>query len=288
VRTIEDLEIGVMFWAGDSVNETLQEVQAFGVRCGQLGIPGNYNLEGKASEWKKALEQRKFHIETVFCSYAGEDYSSFATVLNTVGLIPPGTRSERIERTKHVGHFAAQLGVKSLACHIGFVPEDTSSVAYDEMRHVVAGVCDACAQHEVTFTLETGQEPARVLLRFIQDVGRENLKVNFDPANMILYGTGNPIEALDVLGKQVISVHCKDGDWPDVNQPEMLGVERPLGKGSVDVEAFISKLKSIGYRGPLCIEREDPDQEKRRADIQQAIRLLNKLTGRKSAPVVRS
>jgi L-ribulose-5-phosphate 3-epimerase len=97
---------------------------------------------------------------------------------------------------------------------------------------------------------------------------------------MILYGTGDPIEALDVLREHVVSVHCKDGDWPPLDQPTALGKERPLGEGKVDVPRFISKLKEIGYRGILSVEREEQDFQKRTADIHRAISLLRKLTGR--------
>ena len=141
-------------------------------------------------------------------------------------------------------------------------------------------ICDHCAKNGQNFTLETGQEPAHVLMQFIADVARPNLKINFDPANMILYGTGDPIEALGVLGGHVVSVHCKDGDWPPRDQPEALGTERALGEGSVGISAFIHKVKEIGYRGVLSIEREEPNQEVRNADIRKAVKLLKNLTGR--------
>ncbi len=137
----------------------------------------------------------------------------------TVGLVPPTTREERVARTKAVSDVAAKLGIDSIACHIGFVPEDAGEQLYMDIRDVAREICDYCENNGQSFTLETGQEPAQVLLRFIEDVERPNLKINFDPANMILYGTGDPIEALDVLGKHVVSVHCKDGDWPPVDQP---------------------------------------------------------------------
>ena len=119
-----------------------------------------------------------------------------------------------------------------------------------------------------------------MLLRFIEDVQRENLKINFDPANMILYGTGDPIEALAVLMPHVISVHCKDGDWPDEDDPDALGEEKALGEGSVGIDLFVHKLKQLGYRGVLCIEREEPNVEKRSKDIESAVTLLRWLTGR--------
>jgi len=273
-----ELEIGVMFWARDEPAQAIREVKAFGVRCGQLGISGDYSIGGNTGKWLETLRMERFGLATVVCSYLGEDYTDIPTVLRTVGFVPPVTRAERVARTKYVSDFAAQLSVDSIACHVGFVPEDPKDPAYPQIVDVVRDVSDHCAENNQTFALETGQEPPAVLLRFLRDVNRKNLKINFDPANLILYGTGDPLEALDVLAKHIVSVHCKDGDWPPVDQPNALGVERPLGQGSVGIPAFIAKLKEIGYRGILSIEREESDPVKRAADIHAAVSLLKKLT----------
>jgi L-ribulose-5-phosphate 3-epimerase len=280
VHSLEDLEVGLMFWAGESARDTLKSVKAFGVRAGQLGFPGDLPLQGAGEKWSSALAQEEFIATTAVCSYIGEDYADVPTVQRTVGLVPEATRKERIARTKAVSDVAKALGIDSVACHIGFVPHDRDEPLYMKIRDVTRDICDHCAHNAQAFTLETGQEPAKVLMRFIEDVDRSNLKINFDPANMILYGTGDPIEALGLLGSHVISVHCKDGDWPSLDQPTALGLERPLGEGSVDVPAFISKLKEIGYKDVLSIEREEPDPKKRASDIRKAVSLLRRLTGR--------
>ncbi len=280
MQPLREMEIGVMFWAGGDPQATLREVKSLGVRVGQLGVPGSLPLdEATASSWKQALEAEQFTLVTVFAAYEGESYADIPTVQRTVGFIPPATRAEREARTYAISDFAAALGVPSIACHIGFVPDDTESPDYKAVREMVRRVADYAARHGQTFALETGQEPARVLLRFIEDVARPNVRINFDPANMILYGTGDPIEALDLLGPLVISVHCKDGDWPPRDRPGALGVERPLGQGSVGIERFIQKLKQLGYRGTLNIEREIEDREQRLADIRMAVQLLERLRG---------
>jgi L-ribulose-5-phosphate 3-epimerase len=275
---LNDLEIGLMFWAEENAQQTLQKVKEFGVRAGQLGFPGELSLDGAAEKWDKALTEEHFTAITAVCSYVGEDYADIPTVQRTVGLVPENTRAERVARTKAVSDVAGKLAIDSVACHIGFISHDFGGASYAAIRDVAKDICDHCGKNGQSFTLETGQEPAKVLLQFIEDVERPNLKINFDPANMILYGTGDPIEALGVLGKHVISVHCKDGDWPPVDKPEALGAEKPLGEGSVDFPAFLAKLKEIGYRGLLSIEREEQDQAKRAADIRKAIALLKKLT----------
>jgi sugar phosphate isomerase/epimerase len=274
---LDDLEIGLMFWAGENARKTLEEVKQFGLRAGQLGFPGELSLDGAAERWDDALTAERFIAVTAVCSYTGEDYADIPTVQRTVGLVPSATRPERIARTKAVSDVAKKLAIDSVACHIGFVPEGATDPVYAQIRDVTREICDYCGANGQFFTLETGQEPAKVLLKFIQDVERPNLKINFDPANMILYGTGDPVEALDVLGGDVISVHCKDGDWPPRDQPAALGTERALGEGSVDFPAFISKLKEIGYRGLLSIEREGAEPAQRVRDIRQAIALLERL-----------
>jgi sugar phosphate isomerase/epimerase len=146
------------------------------------------------------------------------------------------------------------------------------------LRALVRRVCDHAAGHGQTFALETGQEPAAVLLRFIADVDRPNLRINFDPANMILYGTGDPIEALRLLGPLVVSVHCKDGDWPPRETPGALGRERTLGEGAVGIERYVRTLAEIGFKGPLNVERETENQQERLRDIGRGIALLRSLT----------
>lgn len=277
MQPVKELEIGAMFWAGRDPQVVLQEVKSLGVRCGQLGIPGDYNLDGAAVQWKAALEAENFALVTVFCSYNGENYADIPTVQATVGFIPKATREERLARTLAVSDFAAALGVKSIALHVGFVPEDTGDADYVAVREMVRQVCDRAAKNGQTFALETGQEPAPVLLSFLKDCVRPNLKINFDPANMILYGTGDPILALDVLGSEVVSVHCKDGDWPPKDIAGALGCEKALGQGSVSIDKFINKLKQVGYRGTLNIEREAENQAQRLADMKMAVGLLKRV-----------
>lgn len=272
---MQPLEIGVIFWAGGDPQETLRNLKALGVKAGQLGLPGNYPLDGAAARWKQALAGEQFELATVVCAYTGEDYADIPTVERTVGFVPEATRHERVERTLAASDFAHELGVGSIACHVGFVPHSRDDADYIAVREAVRRICDHAAAHGQTFALETGQEPAEVLGRFIQDVGRPNLAINFDPANMILYGTGDPISALEMVFPSVVSVHCKDGVWPA--KPGALGVETPLGKGAVGMPQFIAKLKSLGYKGILCIEREIDNTEEKQADIRMAVELLQEL-----------
>ena len=284
---LRELEIGLMFWGEKNPRLAVRGVKSLGLRCGQLGIAGHVSINEVMPLWKATLAEEDFAITTVFGAYEGESYADIPTVQNTVGFIPRATRAAREARTRKVIDLAAELGVPGFACHIGFVPEDVSDPDYAAVREIVRRICDYTARYRMTVALETGQEPAHVMKAFIQDVGRENLRINFDPANLILYGTGDPIGALGVLAPWVISVHAKDGILPSPDKPGSLGTEMPLGGGSVGIDRFVAKLKEIGYTGPLTIEREvsleqaldDRHREglSHLADIRNAISLLEKL-----------
>ena len=268
-------EPGVMFWAE---RDDLAVIRTLGVRYGQLGIPGGMQLAGAAAAWKSKVAEIGIQVVTVFAAYNGEDYADIRAVARTVGFVPPATRAERLARTLEVSDFAAGLGVGSIACHVGFVPEDVNDADYVAVREMVRTVCDHAAGHGQTFALETGQEPAHVLLAFIKDVDRANLKINFDPANLILYGTGEPIAALEILAPLVVSVHCKDGVWPAAGVEGALGKERALGTGDVGMARFVETLKKIGFPGPLNVEREAENQDERLRDLSEGIRLVRALT----------
>ena len=178
---------------------------------------------------------------------------------------------------KEIADFAKLLGVDVVALHIGFVPHDAADAMFGECVAVAQEICDHCKANGQRLHLETGQETPEGLLAFIDAVGRDNLFINFDPANMILYGSGEPIAALEKVGKFVRSVHCKDGKWSD-NPGKDWGQEVPLGQGDVGFENFLSTLKEIGYDGPLTIEREIPQEpDRQKAEISQGMSLLNEL-----------
>lgn len=275
---LKPLQVGVMFWASGEPAETIREIKQLGVNSGQLGVRGDMVLDGAAEAWGKALRDEGFTIVTVFCAYTGEAYADIPTVQNTVGFVPQATRLEREQRTRQVSDFAAAIHVDSIACHVGFLPEEPDDPDYIGVRDLVRRVCDHAAKNGQTFALETGQEPADALLNFLHDVGRANIGINFDPANMVLYGTGDPIAALSILAPKVISVHCKDGVWPVKDVPGALGAEKPLGEGAVGMEQFINKLKQVGYTGTLNVERENSSAGRWKADVAAAVELLRRLT----------
>lgn len=246
----------------------------------QIHAPHKESRTPEAAEaFLKKLESAGIELTVVFSGFAGESYADIPTTAQTVGLVPEETRAARLQEIKEIADFANQLGCKTVGTHIGFVPEDTTSESYQGLISVTREFLDYIAKNGQQLNLETGQETADHLLSFIADVERDNLFINFDPANMILYGTGDPIEALKKVGHLVRSVHCKDGTWaPEGERGKTWGAEVPLGEGDVGMETYLRTLDELGYTGPLTIEREIPeDPEQQKADIGKAVDLLTEL-----------
>lgn len=246
----------------------------------QLHAPNpDKRTQESAEKLRSQLSEMGVRCTAVFGGFDGESYADIPTVVKTVGLVPESTRQSRLAEMIEISDFAKWLGCDTVALHIGFIPHDSAADGYEDIVNVTRQLCDHCSNHGQTLNLETGQETADGLLQFISNVERDNLKINFDPANMILYGTGEPIEALRAVGAHVASVHCKDGTWSD-KPGETWGAEVPLGEGDVNMPVYLTTLKEIGYTGPLTIEREIPqDPERQKAEIGKAIELLKKLRG---------
>jgi sugar phosphate isomerase/epimerase len=231
----------------------------------------------RAREFLARVTDLGMKITVVFGGFEGESYADIPTVKRTVGLVPPETRAARLREMKEIADFARLLGVEALGLHIGFVPHEAADPVYGQVLAVARDLCNHCRAQGQRVHLETGQESAQTLLKFLADTACDNLFVNFDPANMILYGSGDPIEALTKVGRHVRSVHCKDGKWA-ARPGEEWGAEMPLGQGDVGMERFLRTLKEIGYDGPLTIEREIPqDPVRQKQEIGAGMRLLEEL-----------
>ncbi len=234
----------------------------------------------RAAQFREQLAKLGIEVTVVFAGFAGESYADIPTVEKTVGLVPLETRAARFEELKQIADFARHLGVRPVGVHLGFVAHDENSSGYKDMVALTQELCDYLATNDQVLHLETGQEPADVLDAFLVDVARPNIGINFDPANMILYGIGEPLPALKQLGRWVRSIHCKDAKWSD--QPAVTwGTETPVGAGDVDFKQFLAVLDEIGYSGPLTIEREIPQQpDRQKAEIGGALELLRSLGAR--------
>jgi sugar phosphate isomerase/epimerase len=268
------MPLGLLLSVGDGFVERLKRTKEAGFPTVQLVVPPKEWLEEpKRGELEKAIADSGIRVTSVAAVYVGENYADVEAVRETVGLLPEATRAGRIADTKRCADFAHEVGAPNVSSHIGYVPEDRADPTYGALVGAVQEICDYLQRRRMNFCLETGQESAGGLRQFIADVSRENLKVNFDPANMIAYGTGDPVEALEVLAEFLRGVHVKDASWPEGEG--QLGEEKRLGEGEVGIERFLAKLKQIGYEGPLTIEREIPG-EQQMEDFLSAKKLLEK------------
>ena len=275
---MSDWEIGVFASIDAGLGVHLDVARELGIPTIQLHAPhAETRTAEKAQEFLARLQEYSIRLTAVFGGFEGESYADIPTVEQTVGLVPAATRQERVKEMKEISDFAKLLGCDVVALHLGFVPHSGEGTDYEGVVEVTRDLCDHVHGNGQSLHLETGQETASSLLQFIDDVGRDNLFVNFDPANMILYGTGEPIEALERIAEHVKSVHCKDATWAD-RPGEEWGEEVPLGEGQVDMRRYLATLKSIGYRGPLTIEREIPQEpERQKNEIGHAVNLLTSL-----------
>lgn len=270
--------IGVFASIDAGLGVKLEVAHELGVPTIQLHAPHRATRTPEnARRFLARLGELGIRLTAVFGGFEGESYADIPTVARTVGLVPPATRAARLAEMKEIADFAKQLDCSVVALHLGFVPHDRNVALYREVLDVTHDLCDHCRGNGQALHLETGQEPAGALVQFIEDVERDNLFVNFDPANMILYGVGNPIEALEAIGRYVRSVHCKDAKWA-ARPGEEWGQEVPLGEGDVGFETYLRTLDRLGYTGPLTIEREIPqEQARQKAEIGRAVTLLERL-----------
>lgn len=187
----------------------------------------------------------------------------------TQGIVPPELREERVRNLIGCAEYAAEAGIPAILTHAGFLPENYCDPEFPGVVEALRRVASRCASLGITFLFETGQETPVALLRHIRATGFDNLGINLDTANLIMYGKGNPIDALKVYAPLVKSIHAKDGLPPTgamgetPNGPvELLGPEVPIGQGSVDFERFLPALAATGFDGPILIEREVPEPQR--------------------------
>lgn len=193
---------------------------------------------------------------------------------STIGLVPPATRQARIDALRQASDFAKSLGVNQVQTHCGFMPEDPADPKYPGVVEAIRTVAQHCHANGQYFLMETGQETPTTMSRVLKDVAMPNLAVGLDTANLILYGKANPVDALDILGPHVRSIHAKDGRWP--TDPDKLGKEVLIGSGLVDFKKVFAKLHALGYTGAITIERETSGPQQIE-DVRNEILYLEKI-----------
>jgi sugar phosphate isomerase/epimerase len=270
-----EMKLGVIVSLQEGPEQALKKVRALDlptcqVQCWQEDLL-NAPMAGRL---RQAAADSGVEITTIWTGLPGRYVWDFIEGPSTIGLVPPETRARRLAVLKRGSDFARMAGVLSITTHVGFIPENPADPLYQGTVQALKEIADHCAKNGQSFWFETGQETPVTLLRIIEDIGSANLGINMDPANLLLYGKANPVDALDILGVYVRGVHAKDGEYP--TNGRQLGMEKPLGEGRVNYPAFLARLKALGFTGALTIEREisGPQQIE---DIKKAKRLLEQI-----------
>lgn len=207
-----------------------------------------------AEEVNRAKEKYGIEISAYWKGWDEPRVWNFTEGYTTLGLVPTTYRHGRINQLKHGSDFAKKIGVENLITHVGFLPENPWCTEYHDVVSAVRTVAKYCKENGQYFCFETGQETPVTLLRIIEDVGTGNLGINLDTANLICYGKGNPVDALEVFGKYVRTLHLKDGNFP--KDGYYLGKETKIGEGKVDFPKVFKMLKDLNFDGVMSIERE--------------------------------
>lgn len=271
---IEPLAIGVCSWSLQvkNVPELKRLMDRLGIDVVQIACGDPHHASWDEGDNLPAVARAAgFRMTGTMLGFPGEDYTTPQTIQLSGGFGNPATRPERLQRFQWALDRTVQLGLGDMMLHAGFLPEP-SHPDRKPFLDTLARVSQLAKEKNITIAFETGQETAELLRRTLDDLKCPNLKINFDPANMILYDMGDPIRAVEILGPDIRSVHVKDANRTKV--PGTWGEEVPLGQGQVNIKRFVDTLKKVGYRGPLCIEREVGNQEQRIADIAHGIRVL--------------
>jgi L-ribulose-5-phosphate 3-epimerase len=229
-----------------------------------------------AARLRKSLDQASIEATSLVVGGPGKESWDFYDGPLTIGLIPRETRAARIAHIKAASDFAVRCDIPAVQTHAGFIPENPNDPVYKEAIVALREVVEYCARYRQNFRYETGQETPITLVRAMRDVGLDNQGVNFDLANLILYGKANPIDAIEVLAPYIQGIHAKDGLWP--TNPKLLGEEVPIGKGKVDFPRIIQRLKDIHYQGAVTIEREISGPQQLQ-DVHAAADYLRQLIG---------
>ena len=260
-------KIGVLFRLDNDTDvvKKLNDIKELKLQTCQVSVwDMTVYTDENAQKLVSASKETGVEISTLWAGWRGPRTWNFYEGQYELGLVPDEYRADRLDDLMMAAEFVKKLGVKNLATHVGFMPENPADERYWKTIYALRRLCKKLKENDIRFLFETGQETPVVLMRAIEDIGTENIGVNFDTGNLILYGKANPVDALDMIGKYVYDVHLKDGLYP--TDGRNLGKEVRFGDGKANFKEFLPKLKALGYEGSLTIEREISG-EKQIADI---------------------
>jgi len=273
----KEQRLGVCAWSlqPQSAAHLRLLLEDIGIRCFQSDLD---QIRNHPDRWDRLPEFCATHGLTMVSGMfrtAGEDYSSLESIRKTGGIVPDETWEENWYNIQANALLAEQLGINLVTFHAGFIPHDKSDPGYAKIIDRIKKIALAFAEHGINLGLETGQETAETLRSFLEDLDCSNVGVNFDPANMIMYNMGDPIQAIKTLGPWIFQCHIKDAKFPE--KPGQWGEEVPVGSGDVNWPEFFKMLKQIDYHNDFLIEREAGND--RLYDIQTAVKVVSPFIG---------
>jgi len=250
------MELGLLIVPFSAPEEKFRVLRDLGLTNCFLSLDGYIGgfTAAVAAQYRELIAKYNITVTTVEVVRPEPLEWNFLRGPSTIGLVPPKYRAARIDALRQVSDFAKELGVEQVQTHCGFIPEDPADPLYPGAVEAIRTVAQHCHSNGQYFLMETGQETPTTMSRMIRDVAMPNLAVGLDTANLILYGKANPVDAVDILGPHVRSIHAKDGRWP--TDPSKLGEEVLIGKGLVNFREVFTRLHRIGYTGAVTIERE--------------------------------
>ena len=253
----------------------MKKISNLGAACCQITVwDTDCYTDQKAREIVCAAEDCGIEVSTLWCGWSGPKEWNFTGGPSTLGIVPAAYRMNRMQDLLLGLEFASKIGVPRMATHVGFLPENMNDPQYADIVAALRYLAKKCKERNVCFLFETGQETPVTLLRVIEEIGLDNVGINMDTANLILYGKANSADAITVFGRYVMDTHIKDGLYP-VNG-KALGREVKVGEGMANIPEVVRRLKAVGYRGNYIIEREIRGEQQTK-DIQETVVYLKNI-----------
>ena len=260
---------------GEELRQSFADAAAQGFHhCQLVSWDPQYWTDANAEEVRALTKEFDIEITAFWCGWVGPKLWNFTEGPETLGIVPVAYRAERLQNLLDGSAYARRLGIADIVTHMGFIPENMTDPSWPGVVAAIKVLARTLKANGQNLLFETGQETPVVLLRLFEAIGTDNLFVNLDPANFILYGKASPVDALDVIGDYVRGVHAKDGFYP-TNGYE-LGKEVKVGEGKVNFPLLLKGLRAHGYDGSLTIEREITGEQQIR-DIIDTQKYLNAL-----------
>ena len=259
----------------------LWEVKKHGFECCQLVVwDMTLYTDEIAAEINRAVAETGIEVSTLWAGWSGPKEWNFTGGPMVLGLVPPAYRMTRAEELIQGARFAKKINVSRVATHVGFLPENMNDPEFLGIVAVLRYIIKQFKEKEINFLFETGQETPVTLLRVIEEIGMDNVGINMDTANLILYGKANSADAITVFGKYVMDTHIKDGFYP--TDGKHLGKEVKVSEGLANIPEVIKRLKAVGYKGNFIIEREITGEQQTKDILETKSYLESILKGNES------